>query len=31
VVGDAPDGEHSVVVVMNFFEELRRRVPISGQ
>jgi hypothetical protein len=31
VVGDAPDHEHSVVFVMNFFEELRRRVPINGQ
>jgi Tol biopolymer transport system component len=31
VDGDAPDHEHSVVFVMNFFEELRRRVPINGQ
>jgi len=31
VDGEAPAREHSVVFVMNFFEELRRRVPINGQ
>ncbi len=31
VDGEAPAREHSVVFIVNFFEELRRRVPISGQ
>ncbi len=29
--GDAAAREHSVVFIVNFFEELRRRVPINGQ